>query len=62
MATPATIRRSLHKWIVNSSALLYITNQLSLFKRILKKKARSSFILNIGEIKLRIKGVNKVRI
>jgi hypothetical protein len=62
MATPAITRRSLRKWIADSDVLLYITDQLSLFKRTLKKKARSSSILSVGRIKLRIESVNKVRI
>jgi hypothetical protein len=62
IATPAITRRSLRKWIADSDASLYITDQLSFFKGTLKKKARSSSVLNIGGIRLRIKGVSKVRI
>jgi hypothetical protein len=37
-------------------------DQLSFFRGTLKKKARSSSVLGVGRIRLRIKGVNKVRI
>jgi hypothetical protein len=62
MATPVTTRRSSRKWIADSSALLYITDQLSFFRGTLKKKARSSSVLDIGRTRLRMEGVGKVRI
>jgi hypothetical protein len=62
MATPASTRRSSRKCIADSGALSYMTDQLSLFRGTLKKKARSSSILDIGGIRLRIEGVSEVRI
>jgi hypothetical protein len=62
IATPASTRRSLRKWIADSGALSYMTDQLSLFRGTLKKKVRSSSVLGVGGTRLRIEGVGEVRI
>jgi hypothetical protein len=62
MATPVTTRKSSRKWIADSGALLYMTDQLSFFRGTLKKKVRSSSVLDVGGTRLRVESVSKIRI